>query len=368
MNVLNITRRFYPFIGGVENYIYETAKRLNKRGINCRVLTLDYDILQSKNKVSKHEIIDGIEVFRIPGFGYYKKPIPLQIPLYLYKWADIIHIHDLRILYETSLLLKFILRYKIVISTHGFLFHTQDLKLLKSLLIPLYYKPTILNFIDSVICVSKQDYEYFIKWNLKNIHLIRNGINYNRFNQIERQPKRGELLYFGRLDKNKGLDLLFESLSLIKNYEWRLNIAGSGQIELVNELKLLADKLGLSSRIRWHGFVNEDKLYDLLSLSYICFFPSTYEGFGLTLIEAMACGSICIANRIPTYQDIIQHKKDGFIVNFKDKQTTAEIISCILNSPTDDLLPISKNAKESAIKYDWEAKIEDIIKVYRSLK
>jgi len=96
MNILHISRQFYPCIGGTEKYIYEISKRLLKKSINCRVLTLNYNIFNKKQKFAEYENFEGIEIFRIYGVGYYKKPIPLRLPLNLFKWADIVHIHDLR--------------------------------------------------------------------------------------------------------------------------------------------------------------------------------------------------------------------------------------------------------------------------------
>jgi alpha-1,3-mannosyltransferase len=367
MNILHISRRFYPFIGGTEKYIYEISKRLVKRNINCRVLTLNYDILDKKQKLNNYDTIEGIEIFRIPGFGYYKKPIPLKIPINLFKWANIVHLHDIRFLYETTLFFKPIFKYKIVLSTHGFVLHTKDLQIIKNFLIPFYYKLTIVNFIDSVICVSKQDFEYFKNIIKKNLYLIENGVDFGKFSKIKKNSKKGKFLYFGRIDKNKGIDLLFRSLSLLSDEDWQLDVVGSGSVELIKNLKDLADRLGISKKINWWGYLDEEKLFQFLSEAYICFFSSTYEGFGFTLIEAMAGGCVCVTNSIQAYKDIVDNKINGFLINFSESQTAAEIIKMLLNSDNKRFSSISENAKEKAKKFDWENKIEQIIKTYNNI-
>ncbi|GAG82022.1 unnamed protein product, partial [marine sediment metagenome] len=123
---MHISRQFYPFMGGTEKYIFEISKRIINYEFNCRVLTLNYSIINKKLKLSDYEKNECGEIFRIPGFGHYKKPFPLRVPLKLFKWADIVHIHDVRFLFETSIFLKWFFKYKIVFSTHGFLFHTKD--------------------------------------------------------------------------------------------------------------------------------------------------------------------------------------------------------------------------------------------------
>jgi len=367
MKILHISRQFYPCIGGVEKYIYEISKRLVKKGIKCRVLTLNYNIFEKKEKFFRYEEMDGIEIYRIPGFGYYKKPIPLNFPLKLFRWADIIHIHDLRFLYETTLLLKQVLKYRIIWSTHGFLLHTEDFKFLKSFAIPVYYKPSIKNFIDGVICISKQDFEYFKNWQIKNLYLIENGIDFEKFSKIKRNPQKGKFLYFGRIDTNKGLDLLLRTLSLMKNDEWHLDIIGSGFDKVVVNLKNLSKELGISGKITWHGFLSEDKLFDFLGKAQFCFFPSKYEGFGFTLLEAMASGCVCIANTITAYKDIVNDNKNAFLVNFFDPEEASVKIHNLLNNSQKVLENIGQNAKEKAKEYSWEEKINQIIEIYQKV-
>lgn len=368
MKILHICRRFYPCAGGTENYIYEISKNLIQDGIECRILTLDYDFFNKKRKFKKYEILDGIEIFRIPAAGHYKKPIPLRLPFFLFKWADIIHIHDVRFLYETVLLFKKVFGYKIVFSTHGFLLHTDELKLIKKFIIPLYYMPSLKYAADSVICISRQDYEYFSKYGLRNLYFIENGVDYTKYKNIKRSPVQGELLYFGRIDKNKQLDLLLKALAEVTNIDWRLNIAGAdGFKEYLNSLKSLAASLGISNRITWLGFVSEEKLLNYLSNTHLCFFPSSYEGFGFSLIEAMAAGCICVANSNSSYKSIITDGKDGFILDFSSTKTAGTIIKSLLNESPERFYNISVSALKKAEAYDWKNRLVQIINIYKQI-
>jgi glycosyltransferase involved in cell wall biosynthesis len=361
MNVIHITRRYYPFFGGVETYIQEISRRLSNNGINSRVLTLDYDIFDKSKKASRFEIADGTEVQRLPGFGHYKKPIPLKIPLQSFKWADIVHIHDLRFLYETTLMLKNIYKYKVVLSTHGFILHTRELEQLKMIAARFYFKPTIRRFIDHVICVSKQDYRYFSNWDLRNIILFENPINFRKYYNIRSDIKRGNLLYFGRIDWNKGC------LQHTKHFDWRLDIVGPSSRDVLNNLKSLSAELGISDRITWHGFLEDKSLFKIIREAHICFFPSTYEGFGFTLVEAMAPGKICVANSIDTYSDIVDNDINGIIVDFNDTVETAKKIEILLGNGDEYIQYISNNAIKKAKKYSWSRKIGKIIDIYDDL-
>jgi alpha-1,3-mannosyltransferase len=364
-NILHTSRRFYPGIGGVETHIREIASHLSKKGIKNSVLTLNYDILDPKIKFPNNETLGPVSIYRIPGIGPNKKKIPLKLPLRHFEQADIIHVHDLRFLFETIWFFKHIFRYKIAVSTHGFLFHTDTFSFIKRVLFTKYYRPIINQFVDAVICVSKQDYDLCVKMNVRNLYLIENGVDIDRFGKIARKPIKGEYLYFGRIDYNKKLDQLFMMLSYLKNMTWHLNIVGNGDASLIQSLRTLAAKKQIDNRITWHGLVDDVSLDNFLSRAELCFFPSTYEGFGFTLVEAMAAGCVCIAHSNTAYQNLINNDINGYIANFKEPADAANRISLAVDK--NSYLKISEAAKDKAKLYNWENKVEKIYYLYNSI-
>jgi len=70
--------------------------------------------------------------------------------------------------------------------------------------------------------------------------------------------------------------------------------------------------------------------------------PSSYEGFGLSLIEAMAAGKLVIANNIPVFKNIISHSRNGFLINFSDTKKAAETIYSIIKLDIEKKKDISK--------------------------
>jgi alpha-1,3-mannosyltransferase len=370
MKILHISRRFYPSIGGTERYIYEISRRLIARNHECRVLTIDRDIIDGCFKdLPPKDIVDGIEVVRINAFGSYKKPIPVswQRIIESLKWADIVHIHDMRMLYETALFMKHILRYKLFLSTHGFIFHTKWRRYLKDILFRFYYLPTIKIF-DCVIAVSLQDADLLAKAGLNNMEVLENGIDFQKFSSAGRMPVRGSLFYFGRIDKNKGLEGLFNCLSLIKDKTWVLNIAGSGSPDYISTLRKMTIQRGISERIIWHGYAGDEALLDMLARSHLCIFPSSYEGFGLTLLEAMAAGVVCVASDIPAYARMLSPGHSGFLTDFNDISASSHLISKLLEEDMDRFNDICENARGFAKGYDWILKIDRLISLYRAEK
>jgi len=368
MRLLHISREFYPLMGGTGKHIYEIGRRLQEKGYACRIVTLCYDLFNKSRKFPPFEIIDGLEVFRLKGWGHYKKPLPLEIPWKLFHWADIVHLHDPRFLFETTALLKPFFRYKIAFTSHGFILHTPQWRWVKKLLTATYYKFYLKNIVDAVICVSRQDFGYFEPWGVNQLYLIENGIDYKKYSQIKKSPQAGHFLYFGRLDWNKGLDLLLVTMAALKDIPWTLDIVGKGSEEITLSLQEMAANLGLKERVNWHGFLPEKELLSFISRSELCFFPSRYEGFGFALLEAMAAGAVCLANKIQSFSQLINDQENGFLLDFSTPSEAAKRIREIISLPSQKLRQIAEQAKALASRYDWGKKLACLLDVYNRMR
>ena len=156
----------------------------------------------------------------------------------------------------------------------------------------------------------------------------------NVLRNIELFPdvKREEIiLAVGRLgDHLKGLDLLIESFSKIKNKTWMLHIAGGD--EDGSALKQQAQKLGIIDRIKFLGKVKEVDLEYAKAGIYVI--PSRSEGFPNALAEAMGAGCPCISfDFIAGPRDIINHEVSGLIVENGNTTEMAKTIDYLIASP-----------------------------------
>lgn len=140
-------------------------------------------------------------------------------------------------------------------------------------------------------------------------HMIPPGYDDNRFypvgdasRQLIRRRlgfKQPTVLALGRLATNKGYDLLIKAFAVLakRSPETMLHLAvggaklDTGEKKLLGELKALAERLGLEKRVRFAGYVADEDLADYYRAADLFVLCSRYEPFGMTAIEAMACGT-----------------------------------------------------------------------------
>lgn len=109
-------------------------------------------------------------------------------------------------------------------------------------------------------------------------------------------PRQNYFLYIGRHDPYKGIDRAIAAFaqlprSLVEAYDCELWIAGGGDPRFTPGLQAQAVELGLGDRVKFLGYVPYADLPKLLNQALAFVFPSAWEGFGLPVLEAMACGT-----------------------------------------------------------------------------
>jgi glycosyltransferase involved in cell wall biosynthesis len=137
------------------------------------------------------------------------------------------------------------------------------------------------------------------------IQIIPNGVDIQRFSpgmqMREWHPPR--LLFVGRIVYQKGLDLLLEALGSLQSLPWQLTVVGDGsQCEL---LKAQAQRLGISERIRFLGWLDTTQLLPEYQQANLFVFPSRHEGMPNAILEAMACGLPVIASKIAGNEELV---------------------------------------------------------------
>ena len=171
------------------------------------------------------------------------------------------------------------------------------------------------------------------------------------------------LLFVGRVDdRRKGLDVLLKTFNIVlKKTDANLVVAGSGNQK---PLKDLSSSLGITRQVTFTGFVDDITLQKLYSICdvYVC--PSRLEGFGLTIVDAMAAGKPVVATRVGAIPEIVKQGENGFLVQDNNENELAVAITQILGSSSQAKAMGENNKKKVQSHYSWEIAARRIAEVY----
>jgi glycosyltransferase involved in cell wall biosynthesis len=130
-------------------------------------------------------------------------------------------------------------------------------------------------------------------------------------------------LFLGRLKRYKGVDLILQALARLRaeGLSVRLVVGGRGEWEA--ELRALAGRLGIGPDVEFAGFVSEERKRELLRGCWANVFPSPKEGWGITNLEAAACGTPSVASDSPGLRESVVHERTGLLVPHGDVEALA---------------------------------------------
>ena len=187
------------------------------------------------------------------------------------------------------------------------------------------------------------------------IRVIHPGVDATRYapDPSVRRADPPAFLYIGRLRRYKGVDLAIRAFAKARAERpgLRLDIAGSGDTR--PQLERLVAELGLGEAVTFHGFVTEARKLDLLRSTTANIFPSPKEGWGITVVEAAACGTPSIASDSPGLQDSVRHGETGYLVPHGDVTQLAARMVELADDPA-RVAELGRAARRFAESLTWD--------------
>jgi glycosyltransferase involved in cell wall biosynthesis len=152
------------------------------------------------------------------------------------------------------------------------------------------------------------------------VEVVLCGLDHDRYhllNNVERYEK-PTVVHFGRVRKYKAVDVVIKAFDKMREKlpDARLIIIGDGP-EL-NNLKKLAERLNLGGAVEFTGRLETRKMVEVLNRAHLFMNASPKEGWGLTVLEANACGMPVVGSNRPGLKDSILEDKTGFLVEYGD--------------------------------------------------
>lgn len=187
------------------------------------------------------------------------------------------------------------------------------------------------------------------------------------------------VLFVGRIEPLKGLDILFEAIALMrKDGSWEREpfclavIGGEPEAgpEAISEemarLFALRDQYGLKDLVAFLGKRSQETLPYYYSAAEVVVVPSFYESFGMVALEAMACGTPVVASQVGGLAYLVLDGLTGYTVPVDDPSALASRLQTILRDPG-LRQRMGQRASEMARNYAWERIVKRIIEVYDDL-
>ncbi|NIR43065.1 MAG: glycosyltransferase family 4 protein, partial [Gemmatimonadetes bacterium] len=186
------------------------------------------------------------------------------------------------------------------------------------------------------------------------VRVIYPGIDHDRFRPDPevRRYERPTFGYVGRLKRYKGLEYVVDAIARLadEGVDARLVVAGKGDHEAALRAHA-AD--GAASRVEFLGYVSEDEKLELLRKCWATVYPSPKEGWGITNIEAAACGTPAVASDSPGLRESVAHEVSGLLVRHGDVGAWAEALRRIALD-ADSRARLQAGARSFADEFSWD--------------
>ena len=221
------------------------------------------------------------------------------------------------------------------------------------------YEKMALNLVDAITVNSKEGYDYYTKMGF-NVVQIPNAIDLNLIPKKSTKQFKNQLIFAGRLSKEKGIEILLETASQLPD-NYHLLIAGSGPLE--EKVRKLSDE---KTNLHYLGYQSKQNMLSLIRGSDLLIQPSLEEGISSTLLEAMACGTCILGSDIEGISEVIENNKTGLLV---EPNNSDELLNKILYllPKNEKRLSMANEGLERVKKYDWKIVGKLYVNFYESL-
>ena len=215
-----------------------------------------------------------------------------------------------------------------------------------------------LNDASAIIAVSNEAKRFISNFTSKDVVVIPNGVDVEKFRPMKGNGQSKALLYIGRLSARKGVQLLIPLLfKCLKEYDAELIIAGKDEMFMLPLLKLQGS---LCKNVKVLGFVPDAKLPELYNYADVFLMPSlTMESFGITAIESLACATPVVATKSGALPEII--KSGGVTTSLRE---FPKAVADPLSNP-DRIRKLGKEGRKFVEEeYSWDVVAKRIENLY----
>ena len=310
------------------------------------------------NQNHKVNIISSENTFTIPIKGLKNPSFMLSsfLKTKSMKGYDIVHAHNI----PSALAMKNVSGKK-VLSLHGI--YTEQIAQLHGKIyskMSRNYENNALKWADTITTISKEAYNHYSERGF-NVVQIPNAVDFSLFPTKKIKKFENQIIYAGRLSKEKGIDILLQAAENLPP-KYNLLIVGSGPEE-----KKVRGIASSKTNVHYLGLQSKQNTISLIRGSDLLVQPSLVEGISSTLIEAMGCSTCVVASNIGGNKEIIDNNKTGILIKPNSHEELLDKISDLLTN-NEKRINITTAGFKAVKKYNWERVGQLYLDVYESLQ
>jgi glycosyltransferase involved in cell wall biosynthesis len=366
---------FYPHVGGAEVWTANIVKYLAEAGHHVEVFTYRMP------GATSGQVLFGVKVHRMGkpfviggARPYFKRILIHSACSFLIIMKKTSRFDVIVAQYSPLLALKPVSRVRripivaIFHDVYGLESSIQGKGILRGLIRYIFGDLLITRLpYDAIVAVSDATKRKLarIKCATHNVHIVRNAVDTTLIDaeQIDRVPKR--ICYVGRLLPHKHVDDLLNAFAKVraKESDARLLIIGDGEER--NSLVSTAEKLGIADSVRFTGVVGDAEKFRLMKSCELLVLPSTDEGWGIVVTEAIACGLSTICYDIPALREQARFFPSMQLVPARDVVSLYHAILHTISHPDRERIEVDSKLVRS--DFNWQRRAEELADFLRTI-
>ena len=385
MNILQIIKYYYPAMtfGGPVRCSYNLCEYLAKKGHKVTVYTTDALNIDANTRIeTKHEFVGNVEVFRFPVLsrvaGLFISPRLIAKLRENIGDFDIVHLHEYRSFQNIVYYYINAHRVPYVMTLHGQLFtayvgdHMNSVALRE--VFDSFFGKRLLTQASKVLALTETEAEKCSRLGVESTRMlvVPNGVDPADFSKI---PDKGDfkrefslnadnmILYLGRIDKRKGIDILIKACSrLFKQRENAKLVIAGADFGFLSEARALVRLLGVENKVLFSGGLSREQVLAAYNDASVVVYAGIQEGFPIVPLEAGIMGKPVVVSEDPA-TDFVKRGRFGLSVKYGNVLQLEEVLKFILDNPEKAAEMGSKGQTYIRSNYSWNVigkKIEDI--------
>lgn len=358
MRICHVVRQFHPSVGGLETFVDMLARSLNGLGVHNEVLTLDRVFTAPGSRLPEETRVHGLTVRRVPMVGHRRFFLPLISREALARY-DVVHVHGIDGMFDRIARQPKRPGQAFVASSHGAFFHTA------------WMRPVKEAYFQTATRLAAKPYDLLIANSSSDRRLLQQLRDH-----IVRLPNGvapigdfcasgNDILFIGRLSSHKHVERLIAAMAQPCLRDVRLHVIGADWDVRRLTLAAAAQRLGVANRVMLHGGVDARRLAEIARSCALFVSASTYEGFGMSLIEGMSVGLVPVVHANASFLELVEEAGIGALTDFAQPAQAAAAIRVQLDGLTEAR---RRRAIRYAERFSWGAHAEATLELYREAR